>query len=84
MHKQAKITTKGQITIPREVRNALGVRPGDSLVFEQDAGEIRVRRARRESPFAQYRGIGNPGMDSGRASVLREVKKLRGDESREK
>jgi bifunctional DNA-binding transcriptional regulator/antitoxin component of YhaV-PrlF toxin-antitoxin module len=31
MQKQAKITSKGQITVPREVRRLLGVRPGDRL-----------------------------------------------------
>jgi len=33
MQKQAKITSKGQITIPQEVRRALGVREGDRLFF---------------------------------------------------
>src|SRR5271170_4977169 len=50
LRKQAKITSKGQITIPREVRRALGVRPGDRLLFEGDEKGIRVRPARTESP----------------------------------
>ena len=29
----AKLTSKGQITIPREVREALGVHTGDRLAF---------------------------------------------------
>jgi AbrB family looped-hinge helix DNA binding protein len=29
MQKQARITSKGQITVPREVRRILGVRAGD-------------------------------------------------------
>jgi AbrB family looped-hinge helix DNA binding protein len=32
MEKQAKITSKGQITVPLEVRLILGVRAGDKLV----------------------------------------------------
>lgn len=29
----ATVTSKGQITIPRDVRRALGLRPGDRLAF---------------------------------------------------
>ena len=80
MQKQAKITSKGQITIPREVRRALGVRAGDRLLFEGDEKGIRVRPARTESPFAKYRGIGNPGIRSGRKGIAKWVRELRGDD----
>jgi len=42
----AKITSKGQTTIPQEVRLALKVQAGDSLVWEiTPDGSARVRRA---------------------------------------
>lgn len=45
MNAIAKITSKGQTTIPADIRNALHVAPGDSLVWEvQDDGTARVRR----------------------------------------
>jgi AbrB family looped-hinge helix DNA binding protein len=75
----AKITSKGQITIPIEVRRALGVGEGDSVVFETDGDGIRVAPKRTgESPFAKYRGIGNPGMPSGREAVLRHLREMHG------
>ncbi|MBF0419143.1 MAG: type II toxin-antitoxin system PrlF family antitoxin [Magnetococcales bacterium] len=41
----AKITAKGQTTIPREIREALHVGPGDQIVWESlDDGTVRVRR----------------------------------------
>ena len=40
----AKITSKGQITIPAEVRQALGLQQGDMLAFEVQAGYASVRR----------------------------------------
>jgi antitoxin PrlF len=42
----AKITSKGQTTIPREVRAALDVKPGDSIIWDvHDTGRVEVRRA---------------------------------------
>ncbi len=78
MQKQARITSKGQITVPRDIRRALGVRPGDRLLFESDRSGVRVRPVRARSPFEKYRGIGNPGIPSGRKAVRRWVRELRG------
>lgn len=36
----AKVTTKGQITIPIEIRKKLGVREGDKILFLEDGGRI--------------------------------------------
>ena len=78
MQRQAKLTSKGQVTIPHEIRRLLGVHPGDRLIFESDNAGVRVRPSPGESPFAKYRGIGNPGIGSGRRAVLRWVRGLRG------
>ena len=77
MEKQAKITTKGQITVPLAIRRALGVRPGDVLLFEEDKTGIRVRPVRTKSPFAKYRGIGNPGIGSGKKAINRWIREMR-------
>lgn len=81
MQREAKITSKGQVTVPREVRQALGVKPGDKIVFEQSGKDVRVRPLRSKSVFAKYRGIGNPGVPSGRERVIRTVRELRGHAS---
>lgn len=45
MNAIAKISSKGQTTIPAGIRDALRAAPGDSLVWEmQDDGTARVRR----------------------------------------
>lgn len=75
----AKITSKGQITIPAEMRRALGVGEGDSLIFEDDGGGIRVlRKLDGESPFAKYQGIGNPDIPSGLENIVRYFREFRG------
>jgi AbrB family looped-hinge helix DNA binding protein len=43
---RAKVTSKGQITIPAEVRRELGVGPGDRVAFVCENGRIRVERAK--------------------------------------
>ena len=78
MQKQAKITSKGQITVPHEVRRALGVQTGDQMIFEGDEEGVRVRPVSKKSPFAKYRGIGNPGIPSGRKAINRWLRETRG------
>lgn len=81
MQTRAKITSKGQITVPREVRRALGVKEGDNLIFEQTDDGFTVSPAREKSVFAKYRGIGNPGTASGREAVLQATCEIRGRDS---
>lgn len=40
-----RVTAKGQTTIPKEVRQSLGISPGDLIVWEVEAGRAVVRRA---------------------------------------
>jgi antitoxin PrlF len=83
MKKQAKVTSKGQITIPREVRRRLGVRAGDRVVFEEREDGMRISAVREESPFEKYRGIGTPGIGRGRKGIEKWMRELRGYEDDE-
>ena len=44
----ATLTSKGQITLPKSVRQVLGVDTGSKLAFEVRDDEVIVRRARAE------------------------------------
>jgi AbrB family looped-hinge helix DNA binding protein len=37
------VTSKGQTTIPGEVRQALNIRPGDRLEYEVDGDHVTIR-----------------------------------------
>jgi AbrB family looped-hinge helix DNA binding protein len=83
MKKQAKITSKGQITLPREVRRRLGVRAGDRVEFEDNGKGMQVRPVKKESPFEKYRGIGTSGIGSGRKAIQKWLREIRGHEDDE-
>ncbi len=70
MEVAARITSKGQVTIPRAVREALGVQAGDALVFRVEehravvaatpdlldlAGAVSVPAAKRGTPWRDVR-----------------------------
>jgi AbrB family looped-hinge helix DNA binding protein len=44
---QSKLTAQGQISVPAEVRRRLGVGPGAVLEWNEEGGQIVVRRAGR-------------------------------------
>ena len=41
----AKVTSKGQITIPLTIRNLLGLKTGDKVFFEESRGKIYITNA---------------------------------------
>ena len=45
IHEVATITTKGQITLPKPIRQALGVGSGGKVAFDFDGTDIVVTRA---------------------------------------
>jgi antitoxin PrlF len=40
-----KVGIKGQVVIPKAIRDEIGIKPGDEVVFEPDGKDVRVRRA---------------------------------------
>lgn len=77
---RARVTSKGQLTVPKEVRRALGVREGDNLLFEIDesGGEVRVRVARKPVSFADYAGAWREGEGMSSGEIDAYVRELRG------
>ncbi len=40
-----KVGTKGQVVIPKAIREEIGIEPGDEVAFEADGMDVRIRRA---------------------------------------
>ena len=45
----AKVTSKGQVTIPVEIRKKLGIKKGDKVLFIEDAGRIYMMNSSMEA-----------------------------------
>ncbi len=74
---ESKLTSKGQVTIPVEVRRRLGAETGDRLVFEVEGSIAQIRVVKRERRFARYRGIGVPGLGKGKKAAADLIRSLR-------
>lgn len=51
------VSEKGQITIPKKLRDSLGLRPGTRLQFEERNGELVARRMRSDDPIDRAYGL---------------------------
>jgi|GraSoiStandDraft_41_1057321.scaffolds.fasta_scaffold9273116_1 antitoxin PrlF len=54
--RKARLGAKAQVVLPREARQALGLKPGDSFAFVIDGDDVRVIRAPADGddPFACF------------------------------
>jgi AbrB family looped-hinge helix DNA binding protein len=72
------VTQKGQVTIPKRIRDHLGIGPGSQVSFRNTAdGGVLIEKAdgpRPQSRFAKLRGSAGPGLSTDELMAL-----LRGD-----
>ena len=62
------VTSKGQVTIPKRVRDLLGIGPGSTIDFEraQDGRIVLVKIEKKPKPnrFARLRGHAGKGLST--------------------
>ncbi|MBV9075032.1 MAG: AbrB/MazE/SpoVT family DNA-binding domain-containing protein [Acidobacteria bacterium] len=76
------LSTKGQVTIPQEIRLRLGLKEGDRIEFVAEGEHTIIRPARSEkNPFDAY--IGALGGFRSRKEVNAWLRNLRGHEDSE-
>lgn len=50
------VSSKGRVTLPKEARDALGIRPGSQVSFEVQPGQVIIRKRVPEAAFRRWRG----------------------------
>jgi AbrB family looped-hinge helix DNA binding protein len=55
--KTAQVSEKGQVTIPKALRDRLGIRPGEVLEFREDRGRLIATKVTPRDPVEEVYGI---------------------------
>ena len=70
---KAKITFKGQVTIPKKIRNALAIKEGDSVIFIVEGAHAVLKPIKKKSLLDFYGALSAtrpyPGLESIREEV---------------
>ncbi len=73
----SKLTSKGQITIPKSVRDRMGLKSGDKLEWITKGDKVSFRRASlKENPFLKLLGMAQGSFKS-RAEINAWIADLR-------
>jgi AbrB family looped-hinge helix DNA binding protein len=80
MRHSSTLTSKGQVTIPQEIRIRLGLREGDRVEFVASGDAIVIRPARAAgNPFLEFAGVLDT-FPEGAPAINRWVAELRDEE----
>ena len=60
---RARVSEKGQITIPKPLRDELGIRSGMELEFTTDQGRLIGSKVEQEDPILSVTGIADAAVD---------------------
>ncbi len=77
--RKAKLSSKGQVTIPQDVRKALRLREGDVLTFAVDeTGQLTLRSEQSSDPVAGWLGAWREGEGLTLTEILEREREQRG------
>ena len=61
---KAKVAERGQVTIPKKLRERLGIRPGTVLEFSEQEGKITIIKSDSSDPLEKFYGSLGSGRNS--------------------
>lgn len=70
----SRVTQKGQVTIPKQIRDELGIQAGDEIRFERTEDGYIIRKEIDENRFEKWRGVATT-----ETSVEERMEELRGE-----
>jgi len=82
-----KVGIKGQVVIPKAIRDEIGIKPGDEVTFEPEGQDVRVRRVaddqkKQAEGIKALRGIWEDTPGGGTEALLEERRRDRELEER--
>ena len=80
----AKVTSKGQITIPVAIRRALGIKDGDKVMFIQQEGKVVMMNASLDALLEAQQAFSGVAEETGlkdEQDVVDMVKEVRAERS---
>jgi AbrB family looped-hinge helix DNA binding protein len=66
---RSRLTAQGQVSVPAEVRRRLGLAPGSVLEWDEDGGQIVVRRSGHCTSEEIHRGLFPHGAPKARSAA---------------
>ncbi len=72
-----RMSTRGRLTIPKKIRDSLGIKPGDTVAFIATKGALLIQPIR--NSLGEQRGSVEADGSQDFNSVREEVKKTRGE-----
>ncbi|MBI4317796.1 MAG: AbrB/MazE/SpoVT family DNA-binding domain-containing protein [Chloroflexi bacterium] len=73
------MTSKGQVTVPKEIRDALGIGPGSEVEFGLEQGRVILRKRVPAKVFQKWEGYLRDRLPAGSVNEMMEL--LRGERS---
>ncbi|CAN5797216.1 hypothetical protein BH24DEI2_BH24DEI2_09580 [soil metagenome] len=78
MEKESTLTSKGQVTLPADIRRILRLERGDKVVFTAEGDTVTLHRAPKATSFTAYAGRYREGTGKTRETINAELRELRG------
>ncbi|GBD96485.1 MAG TPA: AbrB/MazE/SpoVT family DNA-binding domain-containing protein [Nitrospirae bacterium] len=69
-----KVTSKGQITIPKKVRDKLGISKGEEIQFQEKNGVFYIKKSIKKSPFDRWVGYLTKQKGKGTDRIIEELR----------
>jgi len=82
MEASAKVTTKGQVTVPKVVRDALGIKEGDEIIFRVEGHRAVLARTPNFLELAGAVAVPAAKRNVAWDEVIRRSRKIRARERR--
>lgn len=78
------VTVKGQVTLPKKVRVAAGIKPGDKVEVRATASGVLIEKQRADDDYkARLYALGKRGLIRDKMTTDEFMKEMRGDPDRD-